>query len=135
MRGETATAHDVAALAARALVEDENALLEVGWRDRRIAELERALYRAMARLRRDTNRSASVEDEWHPISTLPQSGQALVTDDDPDECLDGRYGTIELINCPMLTDGRTLNQNSGNYTRAGVWKWWRPAPAVRFAAK
>lgn len=64
---------------------------------------------------------------WRPISTLPRSGQVLVTDDDL-ESPDG-YGTIELVVCPMLEDGRLLNQNSGNYSRPGTWKWWHPVPA------
>lgn len=65
---------------------------------------------------------------WKPIETLPSTGQALVTDDElPFE--DGlTYGSIELVSCPMLSDGRILNQNSGNYTRAGTWKWWHPVP-------
>lgn len=71
-------------------------------------------------------------DEWQPITTLPLQGQALVTDDDPSDCVDGRYATIELVNCPMLADGRILNQNSGNYTQPHVWKWWRPTPKCSF---
>jgi len=71
-----------------------------------------------------------VSDEWQPISTLPRSGQALVTDDDPDD--GDSYGTIELVVCPMLADGRILNQNSANYTSPGVWKWWRPVPPRKF---
>jgi hypothetical protein len=65
---------------------------------------------------------------WRPIETLPPTGQALVTDDElPLE--DGPfYGSIELVNCPMLPDGRLLNQNSANYSRAGTWKWWHPVP-------
>jgi hypothetical protein len=67
-------------------------------------------------------------DVWRPIATLPSSGQALVTDDElPFEGPD--YGTIELVNCPMLPDGRLLCQNSANYTRPGVWKWWLPVPS------
>jgi hypothetical protein len=64
---------------------------------------------------------------WRPIETLPKTRcQALVTTDDMD---DGEgYGEIELVCCPMLPDGRIMNQNSGNYTRPGVWKWWMPAP-------
>ena len=72
-----------------------------------------------------------MNDEWQPISTLPPTGQALVTDDDPNDG-DG-YGCIELVNCPMLPDGRIMNQNSANYTRPGTWKWWRPVPARAFA--
>lgn len=64
--------------------------------------------------------------KWHPIETLPKTGQALVTTDDLSE--PGGYGEIELVVCPMLEDGRILNQNSGNYTRAGVWRWWMPVP-------
>jgi hypothetical protein len=66
---------------------------------------------------------------WRPIETLPPSGQALVTDDELPFDEGPGYGTIELVVCPMLADGRILNQNSGNYTRAGVWKWWYPVPA------
>lgn len=66
---------------------------------------------------------------WRPIETLPATGQALVTDDELPFDRDPRYGTIELVVCPMLADGRVLNQNSGNYTRAGVWKWWHPVPS------
>lgn len=66
---------------------------------------------------------------WRPISTLPPSGQVLVTDDDLPHDPGPSYGTIELAVCPMLPDGRLLNQNSGNYTRAGTWKWWHPVPA------
>lgn len=71
-----------------------------------------------------------MSDEWQPISTLPRSGQALVTDDDPDD--GDSYGTIELVVCPMLADGRILNQNSANYTSPGVWRWWRPVPPRKF---
>lgn len=78
-----------------------------------------------------------MNDEWQPIETLPDSGQALVTDDDPTERGSRwpgyKYSTIELINCPMLSDGRVLNANSGNYSRAGAWKWWRPVPRHKFA--
>lgn len=74
-----------------------------------------------------------MDDAWRPIETLPRDGQALVTDDDPEDCADGRYACIELVNCPMLADGQILNQNSGNYTRAGTWKWWRPVPPLKFA--
>lgn len=70
-------------------------------------------------------------DEWQPISSLPRSGQALVTDDDPGDGSEG-YGTIGLVVCPMLEDGRLLNQNSGNYSRPGTWTWWRPVPVRRF---
>ncbi len=70
-------------------------------------------------------------DEWQPIETLPPTGQVLVTDDDPDD--GDSYGTIELCRCPMLPDGRLLNQNSGNFSRPHVWKWWRPTPPRRFA--
>lgn len=73
-------------------------------------------------------------DEWQPIKTLPKSGQVLVTDDDPNDPEDGRYGCIELVNCPMLDDGRILNQNSANYSRPGTWKWWRPVPSRKFQA-
>jgi hypothetical protein len=67
---------------------------------------------------------------WQPIETLPRSGQALVTDDDlPNEPLGDGYGSIELVVCPMLSDGRILNQNSGNYNRPGTWKWWAPVPS------
>jgi hypothetical protein len=66
---------------------------------------------------------------WQPIATLPKSGQVLVTTDDMDE--EGGYGEIELCVCPMLEDGRLLNQNSGNYTRPNTWKWWMPAPPKR----
>lgn len=69
--------------------------------------------------------------DWKLIDTLPISGQVLVTDDDPEDDTPG-YGTIELAVCPILSDGRILNQNSGNYTRAGVWKWWRPVPPKSF---
>ncbi len=63
---------------------------------------------------------------WRPIETLPKTGQALVC---TDEAFDGDgYDEIELVVCPMLADGRILNQNSGNYTRPGVWKWWMPVP-------
>ena len=72
-------------------------------------------------------------DEWQPIATLPPSGQVLVTDDDLDDG-DPGYGTIELCNCPMLKDGKLLNQNSGNYNRAGTWKWWRQVPPRTFAS-
>ncbi len=68
---------------------------------------------------------------WRPIETLPSSGQVLVTDDDMtgDDLTPGEwYGTIGLVVCPMLADGRILNQNSGNYSRAGTWKWWAPVP-------
>lgn len=72
---------------------------------------------------------------WRPIETLPRSGQVLVTDDDlPTEPGDG-YGCIDLAVCPMLADGRLLSQNSGNYTRAGIWKWWMPVPPRDFEAK
>lgn len=73
-----------------------------------------------------------MSDAWQPISTLPRHGQVLVTDDDPDDGGDDGYGTIELVVCPMLEDGRLLNQNSGNYSRAGTWKWWRPIPTRVF---
>lgn len=72
------------------------------------------------------------DHEWQPIESLPTTGQALVTDDDPDDG-DG-YGCIELVNCPMLPDGRVMNQNSGNYSRAGTWKWWRPVPKRAFVS-
>lgn len=75
---------------------------------------------------------------WRPISTLPKSGQALVTSDDPsddDVSGNGGYGDIELVICPMLADGRILNQNTGNYSRAGSWKWWTPAPERKFATE
>jgi hypothetical protein len=101
-----------------------------------IDALRHDIERHIAIATEQANRIADLEadlGEWQPIATLPSEGQALATDDDPVECLDGRYGTIELIVCPMLADGRTLNQNSGNYTSAGAWKWWRPVPPVRFA--
>lgn len=66
-------------------------------------------------------------------STMPTSGQVLVTSDDLDgaDC-DHRYCDIELICLPVLDDGRTLNQNSGNYNRANTWKWWMPVPPREF---
>jgi hypothetical protein len=66
---------------------------------------------------------------WRPIETLPQTGQVLVTDDELPSDTGPNYVTIELAVCPMLPDGRLLNQNSGNYTRAGTWKWWTPTPS------
>lgn len=66
---------------------------------------------------------------WRSIETLPATGQALVTDDEMPFDREPGYGTIELVVCPMLADGRVLNQNSGNYSRAGVWKWWHPVPS------
>lgn len=72
---------------------------------------------------------------WRPIASLPKAGQVLVTSDDlPGDAArgDNMYGDIELVICPMHSDGRILNQNSGNYTRAGVWKWWMPAPPRDF---
>lgn len=79
-----------------------------------------------------------MSDEWQPIETLPTTRcQVLVTDDDPDDHGSNwpelQYGTIELVNCPMLADGRIMNQNSANYSRAGTWKWWRPVPRRAFA--
>ena len=62
---------------------------------------------------------------WQPIETAPTEGQFLVTDwvpGDPWAC------TIELVNAPFLKDGRILNQNSGNYCRAGTWRYWTPLP-------
>ena len=63
---------------------------------------------------------------WRPIATLPKEGQVLVTADDLNE--EGGYGEIELVVCPMLEDGRILNQNSGNYTLPNTWRWWIPIP-------
>lgn len=63
-------------------------------------------------------------------ATMPRSGQVLVTDADAEDG-DG-YGDMDLICLPVLEDGRTLSQTSGNYARAGVWKWWMPAPPKLF---
>lgn len=65
--------------------------------------------------------------EWQPIETAPREHcQFLVTQHeagDPWAC------EIELVCGPFLEDGRILNQNSGNYTRAGHWTHWMPLPA------
>ncbi len=62
---------------------------------------------------------------WQPIETVPRSGQALVTDWEEG---DPWASNIELVNLPFLKDGRVMNQNTANYTRPGVWKWWMPVP-------
>lgn len=67
---------------------------------------------------------------WRPISTLPTTRQqVLVTTDESFEDGDDSYSEIELVCCPMGANGQIMNQNSGNYSRAGVWKWWMPVPA------
>jgi hypothetical protein len=63
---------------------------------------------------------------WQPIETAPkEKSQFLVTHWEPG---DGWAHTIELVCGPFLADGRILNQNSGNYSRAGVWTHWLPLP-------
>lgn len=70
-------------------------------------------------------------EQWRPFDpeTMPKSGQCLVTDEDAADG-SGMYGDIDLICLPVNSDGRTLSQITGNYARAGVWKYWRPAPAT-----
>lgn len=80
----------------------------------------------------DTPQGSAPVDGWLPIETAPTTGQFLVTTDDVDKD-EGGYGEIELVCAPFLKDGRILNQNSGNYTRPNVWRWWHPAPPRRVA--
>lgn len=63
---------------------------------------------------------------WKPIDTAPRDGsQFLVTDW---ELGDPWSTTIELVNGPALSDGRILNQNSGNYARLDRFTYWMPVP-------
>jgi hypothetical protein len=69
---------------------------------------------------------------WKPIATAPTSGQFLVTSWEPGDpwCPD-----LEVVNGPFLKDGRIANQNSGQFTRSGVWLYWMPLPPPPYVAK
>lgn len=66
----------------------------------------------------------AIDDPEHPA---PRNGQFLVTQW---ELGATTYSEIELVQAPFLKDGRILNLNSGNYTMAGVWTHWHPAPSL-----
>jgi Lar family restriction alleviation protein len=61
---------------------------------------------------------------WRPIAEAPSAGPFLGA-----RFEDGGYiETIEMLMAPFLSDGRILNLNSGNYSRAGIYTHFMPLP-------